>query len=97
MLKREKTGEVISISKSPFKIGRSNSADDYVITDNRSISRSHATLVIRNDVCYIMDNGSLNKTYINGSPLVPETECVLSNGDNVKLYNERFVYLKYHN
>ena len=97
MLKREKTGEVISINKSPFKIGRSNSADDYVITDNRSISRSHATLVIKNDVCYIMDNGSLNKTYVNGSAIVPETECALSNGDNVKLYNERFVYLKYHN
>lgn len=97
MLKREKTGEIISINKSPFKIGRSNSADDYVIADNRSISRTHATLVIKNDVCYITDNGSLNKTYINGSALVPETECALSNGDNVKLYNERFVYLKYHN
>ena len=70
---------------------------EHVITDNRSVSRSHATLVIRNDVCYIMDNGSLNKTYINGSALVPKTECVLSNGDNIKLYNERFVYLKYHN
>ena len=97
MLKREKTGEIISINKSPFKIGRSNSADDYVIADNRSISRTHATLVVKNDVCYITDNGSLNKTYINGSALVPETECALSNGDNVKLYNERFVYLKYHN
>ena len=95
ILRREKTGEMINIAKSPFKIGRSNTADDYVITDNRSISRSHATVVVRNDVCYITDNGSLNKTYINGTAIVPETEYALSAGDNVKLYNERFVYLKY--
>ena len=97
MLKREKTGEIINISRSPFKIGRSNAADDYVITDNRSISRSHATFIIRNDVCYIVDNNSLNKTFVNGAALAPETEHGLSNGDNVRLYNERFVYLKYHN
>ena len=97
MLKREKTGEIININRSPFKIGRSNASDDYVITDNRSISRSHATLLIRNDICYIVDNRSLNKTFVNGAVLVPETEHSLSNGDNVRLYNERFVYLKYHN
>lgn len=97
MLKREKTGEIININRSPFKIGRSNASDDYVITDNRSISRSHATLLIRNDICYIVDNRSLNKTFVNGAALVPETEHSLSNGDNVRLYNERFVYLKYHN
>ena len=97
MLKREKTGEIININRSPFKIGRSNASDDYVITDNRSISRSHATLLIRNDICYIVDNRSLNRTFVNGAALVPETEHSLSNGDNVRLYNERFVYLKYHN
>ena len=96
MLKREKTGEIINITRSPFKIGRSNTADDYVITDNRSISRSHAILLIRNDICYIVDNQSLNKTFVNGTMLVPEKEYSLSNGDKLRLYNERFVYLKYH-
>ena len=97
LLKREKTGEVINISKSQFKVGRSMTADDYVITDNRSISRSHATFIIRNDICYIVDNHSLNKTFVNGTIVAPETENVLSNGDSIRLYNERFTYLKYHN
>ncbi|MBO5744533.1 MAG: FHA domain-containing protein, partial [Clostridia bacterium] len=83
-----------TINKSPFKIGRSNVTDDYVIVDNRSISRGHATFVIKNDVCYVTDNRSLNKTFVNGTVLDPEKEHPLSNGDNVKLYNERFVYLK---
>ena len=47
-------------------------------------------------MCYIMDKGTLKKTYINESVLVPEAACALSNGDNDKLYNERFVYLKYY-
>ena len=96
MLRRERTGEIINIIGSAFKIGRSNTADNYVITDNRSISRSHATLLIRNDICYIVDNHSLNKTFVNGAMIAPGAEHMLVNGDNIRLYNERFVYLKYH-
>ncbi len=94
MLKRQKTGEIITINKSPFNIGRSSSSDDYVITDNRSVSRGHACLVIRDDICYIMDNHSLNKTFINDLVLSSEAEYALTNGDSIRLYNERFVYLK---
>ena len=97
LLKRKKTGEVINISKPVFKVGRSMTSDDYVISDNRSISRGHATFMIRNDICYVIDNHSLNKTFVNGMVVAPETENVLKNGDNVRLYNERFTYLKYQN
>lgn len=95
LLKREKTGEIISINRSPFNVGRSNAVDDYVITDNHFVSRSHITLIVRDDVCYIIDNKSLNRTFVNSSALVPASERVLSNGDIIKLYNERFTYLKY--
>ncbi len=95
MFKREKTGEVIRIKKSPFNIGRSSATDDYVIVDNRSVSRGHATVTIKDDVCYVTDNHSLNKTYINGVAATPEQEYALSDGDSVRLYNERFVYTKY--
>jgi len=95
MFKREKTGEVIRIKKSPFNIGRSSATDDYVIVDNRSVSRGHATVTIKDDVCYVTDNHSLNKTYVNGVAATPEQEYALSDGDSVRLYNERFVYTKY--
>ncbi len=97
MLKREKTGEIINISHSPFNIGRSNRTDNYVITDNGSISRGHATLLVKDDICYIVDNHSLNKTFINGIVVTPENEYTLYNGDSVRLCNERFIYLKSHN
>jgi len=94
VLKREKTGEFISINKTPFRIGRSDIMADYVIADNRSISRSHATLIVKNNDCYIIDNKSLNKTFLNENIIIPEKEYILSNNDNIRLYNERFVYLK---
>ncbi len=93
-LEREKTGELIKITKSPFKVGRSTVTDDYVITDNQLISRSHAMLMIRDDICRITDNRSKNKTFVNGKAIVPGVELTLSDGDNVKLYNENFVYMK---
>ena len=94
ILKREKTGEVITINKTPFLVGRSNLADNYVINDNRLISRSHATLIIQNDICYIIDNNSLNKTFLNGVVITPDTKVELKNGDSIRLSNERFVYYK---
>ena len=94
ILKREKTGEIIIINKTPFLVGRSNIADNYVITDNRSVSRSHITLIIQNNICYIVDNNSLNNTYVNGVKLIPEKKVELKNGDSVRLSNERFWYYK---
>ena len=75
-------------------VGRSNIADNYVITDNRSVSRSHITLIIQNNICYIVDNNSLNNTYVNGVKLIPEKKVELKNGDSVRLSNERFWYYK---
>ena len=97
IMKYEKTGETIIVNKTPYKIGRSSVNDDYVITGNRSVSRTHATFNIKNDICYIVDNDSLNKTYVNGVVLQPKCKYALSNGDSVWLYNERFIYLKYNN
>ena len=91
-IKCEKTGEILLIQKSPFTIGRLNTSD--CVIPNPMISRNHATLIIKNDVCYLVDNRSLNKTYVNGAAVVPETEHALSDGDKVRLYNEQFIYMK---
>lgn len=92
ILKREKTGEEIVIDKARFVIGRSESLADYVIRDNRSVSRTHTILNLSDDVCYVTDNKSLNKTFLNSEALEPDKRYKLSDGDVVRVYNEKFIY-----
>ena len=92
ILRREKTNECIFINKNGFVIGRSETRADYIIVDNPSISRVHSTLYIDGSHCYISDNNSLNKTFVNGR-MLNENECIeLKNGDTIDVYNERFIY-----
>lgn len=93
ILRREKTGEDIVIDKVRFVIGRSESFADYVIRDNRSISRTHTILNLADDMCYVTDNNSLNKTFLNSEALEPDKRYRLSDGDVVRVYNEKFVYI----
>ena len=94
-LTRVKTGEKIAIHCTPFHIGRANFANEgYSMIENRSVSRRHATFHVRNGICYLSDNHSLNKTYLNGVLLMPDREYVLSNGDNLRFAAEEFVYHK---
>ncbi len=92
ILMREKTGEEIIIDKARFVIGRSESIADYVIRDNRSVSRTHTILNLADDVCYVTDNKSLNKTFLNSEALEPDKRYKLSDGDVVRVYNEKFIY-----
>ena len=54
-IKRNRTGELYRIIKERMIIGRSESMADIQIHDNSTIGRVHATLLIRNGECYIID------------------------------------------
>ncbi len=88
ILTREKTGKSIVIPEGTLRMGRSNIQSDYVIPDNAAVGRLHAMLVRRENNCYLIDNSSKNKTYINGKQLTPEKEYLLADGDIIKLGNE---------
>ena len=92
LLRREKTGEWIPISKARFVIGRSDRSADYVVRGNQSVSRTHAVLTLEDGVCRITDCHSLNHTYLNGRVLTPDQPYELHPGDAVRIYNEGFVY-----
>lgn len=94
ILKREKTGEIIYINRTPFVVGRSVSKADYTIRNNSKISRSHVIFNIVDGVCFITDNDSLNKTFVNGKELRPLLKYELKSGDIIKLYDEKFVYIR---
>ena len=89
-LTRRSTGVTVNIDRPVFRIGKERDRVDFCITENRTVSRLHATIYTRNGSCFIEDNNSTNRTYINGTPLIPDREIKLKDGDVLKLSNEEF-------
>ncbi|MCR4795934.1 MAG: FHA domain-containing protein [Ruminococcus sp.] len=92
-LTRRATGVTMKIDKPVFRIGKERDRVDFCITENRTISRLHATIYTRNGSCYVEDNNSTNRTYINGTPVPADTEIKIKNGDVLKLSNEEFDFI----
>lgn len=90
---RKRNNEKININKPEFVIGKERRRVDYCISDNNSISRTHAKIRVRSGKCYIADLGSTNCTYVNGSKLSPNQEVVLTKGDKIKISDEEFEFL----
>lgn len=87
---RRKTGEDICINKESFWIGKDAGYVDYCIGDNTAISRRHALITIRDDACYIQDNHSTNRVFVNGYVLEAGVDKQLSNGDVIRMGDEEF-------
>lgn len=89
-LVRQKTRESICINKSEFWFGKEAGHVDYCITDNTAISRRHAVILIRNNECYIRDNYSTNRVFVNGQVLEAGADTPLANGDRIRMGDEEF-------
>lgn len=48
------------------------------------VSRKHATIVFRQDTCYVEDLGSANGTFINGRQIAPQTPVPVAHGDELR-------------
>ena len=70
-------------------IGRDPDRSDYVI-DNQSISRSHAKLTMSPDGFQIIDLGSTNGTFVDGSRVEPGAPNPLANGARLTLGQKEF-------
>ncbi len=89
---RKKTGEKAFVTPGIFVLGRSETSADFMISDNRSIGRKHATILFKQGKYLVIDNESLNKTYLNGRELEPSVSYQLADGDIISLANEDFVF-----
>ncbi len=92
-IKRLKTGESILIDKDIFRIGREPLKVDYCISDNLAIGREHATLVVREDELFVIDNASTNHTYLNGRQLKPHDEYEVKRGDIISFADEKYQFV----
>lgn len=86
------TGEIFSINKPVFRLGKEKSYVDYFVTNNNAISRSHADVITRGNMYYVIDLNSTNHTYINGTILPVKVETEIRDGDILKLATEEFVF-----
>lgn len=94
-LLRIKNNERVPINKPSFRIGKERSFVDYFIADNTAISRSHANIINRDGVYYIVDTNSTNHTYVNGVMIQSNVETRLTHGAKITLANENFEFLTY--
>ncbi|MGN0691123.1 MAG: FHA domain-containing protein, partial [Oscillospiraceae bacterium] len=77
-----KTFEV-TLSESGAVIGRSSDSSSVVIDYDKSISRKHCKIFLRDNEVYVQDLGSGNKTYVNDVPI--SSAHILHNTDEIKI------------
>lgn len=80
----------ITVTRSPFILGRSENYADGVIPNNRAIGRKHCMIEQKKGSYFVIDLNSSNGTQLNGKRLNPEQSYPLNNGDILRLANLDF-------
>lgn len=88
----EKNKEVINLPAPELTLGRSGDKSNYVIRDNSTVGRCHATIKCDGNNGSIVDNMSTNGTFINGHRLEKNKEYELKDNDRIMLSNEVFTF-----
>lgn len=91
-LQRLKNGEKLFVNKGVIKIGSDASYADYVVSDNKAVSRSHAEIRLKGANVYLVDSNSTNHTYVGNKMLVPNVEELLKEGSSIRLADEEFEF-----
>ena len=81
-------GQELVATSFPATIGKAPEAN-LTITDNPAISRIHARLLCDGSSFAVEDLGSSNGTRVNGYTIASNTPTVISDGDELRLANER--------
>lgn len=84
-----RTGSTKAISSKPFSIGRSKKDADLII-ENSNLTRVHCFLYEKGGSLFIVDNKSLNGTFVNGVKCTPNQEHEIHSGDIIYLADEKF-------
>ena len=91
-IERKTSGEKVYITKRCMCIGKDKRYADYIISDNAAISRAHARLLYHDDRVYVVDEDSLNHTYVNEEKLLSQEEKEVVDGDVIIFADEEFVF-----
>lgn len=89
---RAKTGDVINITSKIFRFGVNGETSEYQVSNNPSISRNHATLFVEDRHFFIMDGGSTNGTFLEGTRLQPFRKTEIISGSLFSIADEVFQF-----
>lgn len=93
MIYRVSAREDIILRNFPFTIGRYEEYSDYVLKNNRFVSRKHATLLYENGTVYIRDEGSANGTFLDGERIPKYEKIELRPESRFVIGKEEFIFL----
>lgn len=82
------------LASKPIVIGRVSGSDpamDYIVVDERTVGRWHATIERRGQSFWIRDEGSVNGTFVNEQRV--STEHPLKHGDMVRVHRHEFEFV----
>lgn len=85
-------GQTVSITQTPYIIGRSKKGVNLCIADNGAISSHHARITEKNGQFYISDLGSMNHVFINGTKIPENVEVLLKDDMHFNLADEEFIF-----
>lgn len=91
---RVQTEERIELTQFPFLVGTERGCVAYCVTGNSAVSRRHAEFSVQDGECFVTDQKSTNKTYVNDHALAPFVPQPLKGGDSVRLGNELFQFIR---
>jgi len=82
---------LLNMNKSEFIIGKKVDKVDFAIVNNSTVSRIHCKVIIKNGMYYIVDLGSINGTFVNGTRISAYQAVPINIGDNIAISNLQFV------
>ncbi len=89
---RLKNREQARINKPTFIIGKERQKVDFCIPDNNNVSRTHANIVCKGGIYYVVDRNSTNFTFVNGNKIAANEEVKLNSGDKLRFADEEFEF-----
>lgn len=93
-IQRLQPEERIELTSFPFVVGTELGSVAYCVSGNAAVSRRHAEFILQDGVCFVVDQKSTNKTYINDCAISPLAPQQLKDGDIIRLGNERFRFIR---
>ncbi|MDO5799532.1 MAG: FHA domain-containing protein [Eubacteriales bacterium] len=84
---------LVLINKPLFMIGRTSEMD-FILPENRGISRKHACIEFETQEFYLSDLNSTNHTFLNGQQLIPGKKYKLKSGDEIMIGKEPMMFYR---
>lgn len=85
-----KNGSVTTINKDTFWIGKGADCDLRILDE--TVSRKHATIIVKNEHYFICDNESTNKTFVNNKAIPAKASVEIFDGTKIKFSNIEFSF-----